>query len=97
MPVIRVCAPATLQKMVREVLPPDIRIAGDAIDIVIECCSGATNLASCPVYVGHSFGLANVPAILNCRSVACQHLLLCQTGHQCAQSLCSWCRLRPMP
>ena len=48
MPVNGVCAPATLQKMVREVLPPDIRIAGDAIDLVIECCSGATNLAFFP-------------------------------------------------
>lgn len=30
-----------MQKMVREALPPDIRVAGDAFDLIIECCTGA--------------------------------------------------------
>ena len=30
-----------MQKMVREALPPDIRIAGDAFDLIVECCTGA--------------------------------------------------------
>ena len=33
---------ASMQKIVREALPPDIRIAGDAFDLIIECCTGAS-------------------------------------------------------
>ena len=35
------CCSATMQKMVREALPPDIRVASDAFDLIIECCTGA--------------------------------------------------------
>lgn len=47
---------ATLQKMVREALPQDVRIAGDAVELILECCTGTpdplcTALQTCTIFV----------------------------------------------
>lgn len=31
---------ATLSKMIREFMPSEVRLAGDAMDMIIECCTG---------------------------------------------------------
>lgn len=32
--------PATMTKIIKEMLPPDVRVARDAQDLLIECCVG---------------------------------------------------------
>lgn len=34
------CFTATLSKMIREFMPSEVRLAGDAMDMIIECCTG---------------------------------------------------------
>lgn len=33
---------ATMTKIIKEMLPPDVRVARDAQDLLIECCVGET-------------------------------------------------------
>lgn len=33
-------SPATMTKIIKEMLPPDVRVARDAQDLLIECCVG---------------------------------------------------------
>ncbi|KAJ6970186.1 NF-YB family protein [Populus alba x Populus x berolinensis] len=35
---------ATMTKIIKEMLPPDVRVARDAQDLLIECCVGKTFL-----------------------------------------------------
>lgn len=39
---------ATMTKIIKEMLPPDVRVARDAQDLLIECCIGL-----CLVFVFH--------------------------------------------
>ncbi|XP_034890102.1 protein Dr1 homolog isoform X2 [Populus alba] len=38
--------PATMTKIIKEMLPPDVRVARDAQDLLIECCVEFINLVS---------------------------------------------------
>ena len=35
---------ATMTKIIKEMLPPDVRVARDAQDLLIECCVGELSL-----------------------------------------------------
>lgn len=37
---------ATMTKIIKEMLPPDVRVARDAQDLLIECCVGTQCLFS---------------------------------------------------
>lgn len=37
---------ATISKMIKDSLPSDIRVAGDAVDMIIECCTEFVHLIS---------------------------------------------------
>jgi hypothetical protein len=34
------CHAATMTKIIKEMLPPDVRVAKDAQDLLVECCVG---------------------------------------------------------
>jgi len=83
------CTAATLQKMVREALPPDVRIAGDAVELILECCTGALDPPG-------SCGAVHDPSSAVLRSrVARPDEPFAQAATPWAQSSCSWCLRRP--
>lgn len=40
MPLMVLCPAATVEKIVKDVLPKDIRLASNALDLLLECCGG---------------------------------------------------------
>jgi len=40
MKVIDLWSAATMTKIIKEMLPPDVRVAKDAQDLLVECCVG---------------------------------------------------------
>lgn len=44
---------ATMFKIIKEMLPPDVRVARDTQDLLVECCVGNWNLQSTHcIYIG---------------------------------------------
>jgi hypothetical protein len=47
---ILICTAATVSKLIKEMMPEDIKCAGDTRDLILECCVGTCLLprfASC--------------------------------------------------
>ena len=84
------CTAATLQKIVREALPPDVRIAGDAVELILECCTGAPVPPVSSTAMHHH----RTAAALWSR-VARPDERTAQPAARRAQSSCSWCLRRP--
>lgn len=40
---------STLQKSIKDLLPPDMRVAGDAVDLLVQCCNEFVHLVSTQV------------------------------------------------
>lgn len=46
---------ATMTKIIKEMLPPDVRVAKDAQDLLVECCVGkVSTCAICDLLVPHN-------------------------------------------
>ena len=40
---------STLQKAIKDLLPADMRVAGDAVDLLVQCCNEFVHLVSTQV------------------------------------------------
>lgn len=50
---------ATMFKIIKEMLPPDVRVARDAQDLLVECCVGKSKLSS-PIALLYTSSLLNI-------------------------------------
>lgn len=54
---------ATMTKIIKEMLPPDVRVARDTQDLLIECCVGEFFIMYCYYYVDLFHVYVNYPTL----------------------------------
>lgn len=78
----RVSCTATLTKLVKDYLPSELRCASDAMDMLLECCTG--QLGACMtvrVHLGRLMG-DRKQGVGWCCAMAHRQVSRCQEGHQ---------------